>query len=233
MTFDRFLRWLLLTTKLSLFSALLLLPVSLIASLQSPSEALQGESVLYLYLHVPAAVTCFLLYSMMSVGAIGYLIWRLKAAYLFISSALLPCFFMACVTLGTGALWGECTWGTYWVWDARLTSFLFLSLFLALLNIAQQHPRLQQSHRGRQIVASLVLVGLVDVFFVHQSVLWFKTLHQPPSFSLTAPPSMAKEFLQPLFLSTISFSVTAVAVTSARLHQRVYETLPSRYKEAR
>jgi heme exporter protein C len=200
------------TARFLLITSLLLLPVSLVVSLSAPAEALQGQSVLYLFLHVPAVFSCFFLYSMMSAAAIITIVWRIKIAYMLLESCLPLCFFMAALTLTTGALWGKMTWGTYWIWDARLTSFLFLTLYLGLLMLIRQHPRFNSSVRGRHLIALLVLIGVMDLIFVHYSVQWFKTLHQPPSFSLNAPPTMDADFLIPLILSTLCFMSSSVAI---------------------
>lgn len=197
-------------------AALLLLPLALVLSCRSPDEALQGHSVLYLYLHVPAALSCFFLYALMSAAAVVSLVWRLKAAYAFCCASTAPCLLMAIITLSTGSLWGAETWGTYWIWDARLTSFLFLTLFLALLQLLQWHPRLQRTPRSRKIIAGLILVGLVDVFFIHQSVLWFKTLHQPPSITLLAAPTIDSAFLWPLSISCLFFGLSSIGLSLTR-----------------
>lgn len=188
-----------------LLSALILAPIALFLVSRSPHEAVQADSVYYLYLHVPAALCCLALYSLMSFCSLLSLIWRLKPAHWLCCATIKPCLLMAVMTLATGSLWGSVTWGTYWIWDARLTSFLFLTLFLCLLQLLQHLPRFSGSARGRKILASLILIGLADVFFVHQSVVWFKTLHQPPTFSLFKLPTMDWQFLLPLGVSSAVF----------------------------
>lgn len=224
------LRWIVFIARLSLGLALISLPYALFLSLNSPPEVLQGESVLYLYLHVPAALSCFMLYGLMSAGAVSYFIWRLKAAHLLSISCLAPCLFMASITLLTGSLWGKSTWGTYWIWDARLTSFLFLTLYLGLLLVLQGHPQLQKSPRGRQLISGLILVGALDVIFVHQSVIWFKTLHQPPSLTLSQAPTLDRDFLLPLMVSTVAFFASSIGVSLSSLSQALSLALEPRQK---
>lgn len=162
---------------------------------QTPAEDYeQGVSYLIMYVHVPAASMSMMAYGMMAVaGGIG-LIWKMKMAHIVASSIAPVGAMFTLVALVTGALWGKPTWGTYWVWDARLTSELVL-LFLYLGYMALE-TAIEDTRSAARACAILALVGVVNLPIIHFSVEWWNTLHQQASGGLidkkNIDPSMRK-----------------------------------------
>lgn len=187
---------------------------------KAPPDYLQGESVRIMYIHVPAAYMSMMIYVLMAVmGFIG-LVWHLRIAEIMaISSAPIGAMFTA-LALVTGSLWGRPTWGTYWVWDARLTSelvLLFLYLGVIGLYSAYDEPR-----KAARAAALLALVGLVNLPIIHFSVSWWNTLHQPPSLTSsgsTIHPSM----LWPLLTMVVAFKFFYIANLLARARGRLLQ----------
>ncbi|MFT7564345.1 MAG: heme exporter protein C [Bacteroidia bacterium] len=184
--------------------------------LKAPPDFIQGESVRIMYIHVPSAFLSMMIYALMAImGFIG-LVWHVRIAEIMaISSAPVGAVFTA-VALITGSLWGRPTWGTYWVWDARLTSelvLLFLYLGVIGLYSAYDEPR-----KAARAAALLALVGLINLPIIHFSVSWWNTLHQPPSLT-TGGSSIHPSMLWPLLimLAAMNFYYIANLLTRARL----------------
>lgn len=169
----------------------------------APQDARQGNSFRIIYIHVPAAFLALAGYYVMAIaGAIG-LIWKMKLADMVMKSAAPIGAALTAIALFTGAVWGKPTWGTYWEWDARITSMLIL-LFLYLGVIA-----LQYSYRSvdvaNKVSAILALVGTVNIPIIYKSVDWWLTLHQPATIKLTEAPSMHPDMFKPLLLMIVGF----------------------------
>ena len=180
----------------------------------APTDFQQGEAYRIIFIHVPAAWMSMLLYlSIAFWSALGWGLNARMAALLARAVAPTGALFTA-VALVTGALWGQPTWGTWWVWDARLTSELILLLlylgYIALVE-AIDDPR-----RSAQAGALLSLVGALNVPIIYFSVRWWNTLHQGASISMTAAPKMAQTMLQAMLLMTLSFWAYAFAVVFTR-----------------
>ena len=183
-------------------ASLILFPLGLYYGLfASPADYQQSETVRIMYVHVPAAWTALFCYASMAVAGLTHIIWRHTVAGLYIRAACgLGAGFTA-VCLITGSLWGAKMWGTWWVWDARLTSVLilfFLYLGIIALKDAFDHPE-----RGVTACAWLSVIGAVNLPIIKFSVDWWNTLHQPAS--LTSPsrmmdPAMTADFLTPLLI---------------------------------
>jgi heme exporter protein C len=180
----------------------------------APTDATQGESYRIIFIHVPAAWMSMILYLAMAFwAAVG---WALNARMAFnLARALAPTGAMfTFLALWTGAFWGKPTWGTWWVWDARLTSeliLLFLYLgFIALVNSIDDWSRADRAG------ALLALVGAVNVPIIYFSVRWWNTLHQGATISLTAAPKMAHTMLTAMLLMTFAFWAYAFAVVFTR-----------------
>ena len=180
----------------------------------APREAVQGNVQRIMYVHVPAVLTAYLAFGLVLVGSIGYLAtarigWdRLAAA-----AAELGVLFTG-ITIASGSIWGKPTWGTWWTWDARLTSELIL-LFLYLGFIALV-ASIDDVVRGDKAGAVLAIVGAVNVPIIYFSVRWWNTLHQGASVSLTAAPKMAQTMLLAMLLMTLAFWAYAFAVVFTR-----------------
>lgn len=169
----------------------------------APADYQQGEGFRIMYVHVPAALTAMSIYAVMAVSAFITLVWRIKtAAICLLCSARIGVWFTA-LALITGALWGKPMWGTYWVWDARLTSVLIL-LFLYLGLIALQSVIADPTDRERA-TAILALIGSINLPVIHYSVIWWNTLHQGPSITRFAAPAIAPSMLWPLLVMIAAF----------------------------
>ena len=187
----------------------------------APTDATQGEVYRIIFIHVPAAWMSMLLYLVMAFwAAIG---WAFKARLAsMVARAIAPTGAMfTFLALWTGALWGKPTWGTYWVWDARLTSELIL-LFLYLGYIALTEA-IDDVRRADQAGALLAVVGAVNVPIIYFSVKWWNTLHQGASVSLTAAPKMASTMLTAMLIMTFACWAYAFAVVFMRTRAIILE----------
>jgi heme exporter protein C len=187
----------------------------------APTDATQGESYRIIFIHVPAAWMSMLLYLVMAFwAAIG---WAFKARLAsMVARSIAPTGAMfTFLALWTGALWGRPTWGTYWVWDARLTSELIL-LFLYLGYMALVNA-IDDERRSDQAGALLAVVGSINVPIIYFSVKWWNTLHQGATVSLTAAPKMATTMLTAMLLMTFAFWAYSFAVVFTRTRAMVLE----------
>ncbi len=182
------------------FLSVLLLPVCIWSRITSPSDELHGIFVQYLYCHVPCAITGLSLYIGAASFAALYLLWPIKWFFFFIEGLLWPALCTSIFTIISGILWGNISWGIPWVWDMRLTSFLILCIFISFILILLKTPKIMYSKQARFAIAVLILFGLFDVFLTHFSVLWFKTLHQGPVFSIRNGSTIEYDFLWRLSL---------------------------------
>ncbi|MEE8662845.1 MAG: heme ABC transporter permease CcmC [Acetobacter sp.] len=187
----------------------------------APADWQQGDSVRIMYVHVPCAWLASSGYFALALCSLLSLVWRHTLADL-AAAEIGPV--GACVTgicLATGSLWGKPMWGTWWVWDARLTSVLVL-FFLYLGHIALIRA-FDDQQRGYRAAAILALAGAVDLPIIKFSVQWWNTLHQPASITLSKAPTMSHEMLWPLLICTIGFNLGFVAIIIARLRAAVME----------
>ncbi|MFO7528329.1 MAG: heme ABC transporter permease CcmC [Marinobacter sp.] len=167
----------------------------------APKDYLQGNSYRIIFIHVPTAFLAQSIYIMMAVAAVVTLVWRMKLADVFVKAVAPVGLVLTFLALFTGAVWGKPTWGTWWIWDARLTSMLIL-LFLYGGVIALDRA-INDEKSAARAVAVLVLVGVVNIPIIKYSVEWWNTLHQPATFKLTEKPSMPAEMWVPLLLSVL------------------------------
>ena len=182
--------------------ALVCIPAGLIWGLLfAPEHSEQGNSYRIIYLHVPAAALAQTCYMLMAVAGLVSLVWRIKVADVVLKSAAPIGASFCFLALFTGAVWGKPTWGTWWVWDARLTSMLIL-LFLYFGVIALESA-IQDKIIAARATALLAIVGVVNIVIIKGSVEWWNTLHQGATFSLTERPKMAPEMWQPLLVEVI------------------------------
>jgi heme exporter protein C len=187
----------------------------------APTDATQGEVYRIIFIHVPAAWMSMLLYVVMAFwAAIGWAFNARLASMVARSIAPTGALFTF-LALWTGALWGKPTWGTWWVWDARLTSELIL-LFLYLGYIALTEA-IDDPRRADQAGALLAVVGSVNVPIIYFSVKWWNTLHQGASVSLTAAPKMATTMLTAMLIMSLAFWAYAFAVVFTRTRAMVLE----------
>ncbi len=182
-----------------LWSGLLLALVGIVWGLAfAPKDYLQGNSYRIIFIHVPSAFLAQSVYIMMASAAIVTLVWRMKLADVFVKSVAPVGAVLTFLALFTGAVWGKPTWGTWWIWDARLTSMLIL-LFL-YFGVIALGAAISDEKSSARAVAVLVLVGVVNIPIIKYSVEWWNTLHQPATFKLTEKPSMPMEMWLPLLL---------------------------------
>lgn len=202
-------------TPLLLVSGLLVVGVVfLYALVWAPAERLQGDSVRILFVHVPTAWLGMGGWTAIAISSLVELVWRHPLAGLAARAAAVPGAVFTALCLATGSLWGRPAWGTWWEWDGRLTSMLvLLFLYLGYLALAQAVEREGASSR---IPAIFGLVGAINIPIIHYSVLWWNSLHQPPSIS-TGGSAMSPEFLWPLLLGTVGYSLLFGGVVLARM----------------
>jgi heme exporter protein C len=195
----------------------------------SPADYQQGDAFRIIYIHVPAAFASMFVYAVMTSFALMTLVWRIKIADIFLAvSARLGAIFTL-IALITGALWGKPMWGTYWIWDARLTSELIL-LFIYLGVIALRQA-LATKPQQASACALWVLVGAVDLPIIHYSVVWWNTLHQGATLSKLAIPSISTSMLWPLLVMIGAFLLyyfclllQGTRVEMAKLHKHSSQT---------
>ena len=187
----------------------------------APADYQQGDSFRIIYVHVPAAWMSLFIYVVMAGAASIGLIWRMKLAEVIaISSAPIGASFTF-LALVTGSLWGKPMWGTWWVWDARLTSELIL-LFL-YLGVMALYSAVEDKRMASRAAAILAIVGVVNIPIIHYSVEWWNTLHQGPTVTKLSKPSIALEMLWPLLIMALGFTFFYVAAVLMRARVEVLE----------
>ena len=185
----------------------------------SPPDYLQGESVRIMYVHVPSAWMALFIYTVIAAASAVALIWRHPLADLVAKAASPLGASFTALALATGSLWGKPMWGTWWVWDARLTSVLIL-LFLYLGHMALMNA-FDDPSRGRKAAAVLALVGFVNVPIIKFSVDWWNTLHQPASVLRLDGPTIHPDLLWPLLLMGVGFTFFFVTLLLLRVRSEL------------
>jgi heme exporter protein C len=187
----------------------------------APTDAQQGDAYRIIFVHVPAAWMSMVIYVVMAAWAGIGLAFNTRLSFM-MACALAPTgAMMTFLALWTGALWGKPTWGTWWVWDARLTSELIL-LFLYVGYIAL-HGSIDDGRRADRAAALFALVGVVNVPIIYFSVKWWNTLHQGASVSLSRAPSMATTMLTGMLLMALAFWMYSIAMALARVRVIILE----------
>ncbi|MBW9257602.1 MAG: heme ABC transporter permease [Candidatus Thiodiazotropha sp. (ex. Lucinisca nassula)] len=187
----------------------------------APPDYQQGESYRIMYIHVPSAWMSMFIYVVMAVSGLISLVWRIKMTEIVVISSATVGASFTFLALATGSLWGKPMWGTWWVWDARLTSELIL-LFL-YLGIIALHSAIEDKRVAARAVSILALVGVVNIPIIHYSVEWWNTLHQPASVTKFDKPSMDISMLIPLLTMAISFKLYYGAVVLMRARAEIVE----------
>ncbi len=200
--------------------AVVTLAVGLVmAFFTAPADYQQGETVRIMYIHVPAAWVSMLSYLAMTLAALASLVWRhpLAEAALKAAAPLGAAFTFICLV--TGSLWGKPMWGTYWVWDARLTSVLVL--FLIYLGLIALWQTIEEPGRAARAAAVLTLVGFINIPIVKFSVDWWNTLHQPASVFRMGGPTMPPSMLWPLLIMALGYTALFGALHVAATRNEV------------
>lgn len=175
----------------------------------APPDYQQGDAYRIIFIHVPSAWMSMFVYAVMGVAGFVALVWRMKLAEVVaMESAPIGAAFTA-ITLATGSLWGKPMWGTWWTWDARLTSELVL-LFLYLGVIGLYHA-FEDRRQGARAASFLAIVGVINVPIVHYSVVWWNTLHQGSTVNLFGHSKMSPDMLWPLLVVTLATKAYYVA----------------------
>ena len=187
----------------------------------SPPDYQQGNTVRIMYIHVPAAILAQSGYVMMAVAAIVFLVWRIKLADMAIQAIAPLGASITFLALVTGAIWGKPTWGTWWVWDSRLTSTLVL--FFLYVGVMALRAAIERQNNAGRACAILAVVGVVNLPIIKYSVEWWYTLHQPASFSLTEKPAMPTEMWLPLLVMVIAYYLFFFTVWFARLRNEILD----------
>ena len=185
----------------------------------APDDYQQGATVKIMFLHVPSAWLGMLAWGVMTVAALGTLVWRHPLADVTAKAAapIGAAFTLLCLV--TGALWGRPEWGTYWVWDARLTSELIL--FLLYLGVIALWRTVEDPSRAARAVAVLTLVGAIDLPIIKFSVDWWNTLHQSASVFRIGGPTIYLTILIPLLIMTLAFTLLFVALLIATMRNEI------------
>jgi len=183
---------------------ILLLAVGLVwALLFAPQDYQQGNSFRIIYIHVPAALLAQSIYFTMAIAGAIAIVWKMKVADMVAYCCAPVGASMALIALLTGAIWGKPTWGTWWEWDARLTSMLIL-LFL-YFGVMALYSAMEKPESAGRAAAILSIVGLVNIPIIKYSVDWWNTLHQSATFKLTEKPAMPVEMWLPLLIMVLGF----------------------------
>ena len=181
----------------SIFFILLIIALTF-ALILSPPDYLQGDSVRIMYVHVPSAWIGLASFTSIGLLSIAHFIFKIKNLTL-ITKSIAPLGLMfTCLAIVTGSLWGQPTWGTWWVWDARLTSMFILTLFY--IGFIVSHKLTLQEEKANKISSIVAIIGLINIPLIKYSVDWWNTLHQPASIKLTGTSTIHSSMLTPLLL---------------------------------
>ena len=197
--------------KYVLFLFIVVLSIGLVEALVlSPEDYKQSDAVRIMYVHVPAAWITLGIFSSITLLSISGFIFKNKNFFL-ISKSLAPSgFVFNIIALVTGSIWGKPTWGTWWAWDARITSMLILVLFYAMYLIVWRIYDLEE--KVYKISTLVTIVGIINVPIIKYSVDWWNTLHQPASINLLSKSSIHSSMLYPLLLMTAAFALFSLLI---------------------
>ena len=182
------------------YLSLILLAIAFVLGLAfAPKDYQQGDSYRIIFIHVPAAIWSMGVYGSMALAGLIALVWQIRQANLVMISMAPIGLVFAFISLVTGAIWGKPMWGTWWVWDARLTSALVL--FFLYIGVMALYSAFQDKQTGAKAAGVLAVVGVINLPIIHFSVEWWNTLHQGATITKLDKPSMATEMLIPLLLA--------------------------------
>ena len=203
-----------------LISSIVLFSLGLIFSFYlSPEDYQQGSTVRIMYIHVPSAWLALLTYAIMILYSIAALAFRIPFGFI-INTAVAPIgavFTLICII--SGSLWGKPMWGTWWVWDARLTSVAILFiiyLLIIFINLSFENRVVRE-----KVVAIFILVGSINLPIIKFSVDWWNTLHQPATISKLSKPSIDPSMMIPLFIMTFAFTMIGIAIAILRIKTEI------------
>ena len=184
------------------------------ALVYAPKDYQQGDAFRIIYLHVPSAFMSMFIYGFMTFQAGLLLIWRIKLSGIMLKNAAFVGAWMTFMALLTGSIWGKPMWGTWWIWDARLTSeLILLFIYLGILAIYQA---INDQDKAARAMALMTLIGVIDLPIIHYSVYWWNTLHQGQTLTVFAKPKIAGSMLYPLLIMILAFMTYFVALVLSR-----------------
>jgi heme exporter protein C len=185
----------------------------------APADYQQGDGFRIMYVHVPSAFTAMAAYLVMAIAALLTLVLRLKIAAIAMSCSARIGVWFTFLALATGSIWGKPMWGTWWIWDARLTSVLVLFfLYLGFLALQSVIPDTNNRDRASAILA---ITGVINLPIIHYSVIWWNTLHQGPSISQFAAPTIAPAMLHPLLAMIAAFFLFYTVILILRMRSQI------------
>ena len=187
--------------------------------LVAPADYQQGESYRIIYVHVPSAWMSMFVYAVMAAAGLIALVWRTKLSEIVVSECSVIGAMFTALALITGMLWGKPTWGTYWQWDARLTSELIL-LFL-YFGIIAIHSVIEEPRTAARVASILAIIGVINIPIIHYSVTWWSSLHQPNMQLVSKSPSVHPTMLYPLLVMAIAFQLYFVSLLFIRMRNEI------------
>ena len=193
------------------FIFILVLSIGLLEALVlSPEDYIQSHSVRIMYVHVPAAWISIGIFSIIGFLSFGVLLLKIKNFSLIAKSLAPSGLVFNIIALVTGSIWGKPTWGTWWVWDARITSMLILALFYLIYILSWKI--VQSTNQVNKVTSFIAILGLINVPIIKFSVDWWSTLHQPASVNLLSETSIHSSMLIPLVIMTAAFALFALLI---------------------
>ncbi|GAB2703973.1 heme ABC transporter permease [Aliiglaciecola sp. 3_MG-2023] len=203
----------------SISAAITLISGLILGLMFAPADYQQGDSFRIIYIHVPSAITSMSAYAAMAVAALIGLVWQIRTAYMAMIAIAPVGAMMTFIALFTGAAWGKPMWGTWWVWDARLTSELvLLFLYLGVISLYKSFDDKIQAGKAAGVMS---LVGVINLPIIHYSVEWWNTLHQGATISKFDKPSIAPEMFWPLMVNLLAAVLLIGAITLKRLQNEL------------
>ncbi|QPG05047.1 heme ABC transporter permease [Salinimonas marina] len=208
-----------LTPWFAAISAALLIPGTLWGLLFTPADYQQGDSFRIIYIHVPAAMLSMSTYVAMALAALVGIVWQWRTAFMAMIAMAPVGAAMTFIALFTGAAWGKPMWGTWWVWDARLTSELIL--FFLYCGVIALYGTFDDKQQAGKAAGVMALVGVVNIPVIHFSVEWWNTLHQGATITKFDKPSIAAEMLWPLLMNIGGMAMFIATLTCLRLKNEI------------
>ena len=183
-----------------------------------PADIEQQEIYRILFIHVPSAILSELIYLFLAVNGFIYLVWRTKISAIFLNSAISIGLIFTAIVLISGSIWGKPTWGTYWVWDARITStFILLLQYIGLYVLRTSFNSISTSDT---VISIFAIIGAINIPIIKFSVNWWNTLHQGPSITSSGS-TIAGEFLTILILMMISLLFLSYAIFARNIQSEI------------
>jgi len=197
--------------KYILFIFIVVISIGLLEALViSPEDYIQSDSVRIMYVHVPSAWISLGIFSIIAILSFGILILKIKSFPLIVKSLAPSGLLLNIIALVTGSIWGKPTWGTWWAWDARITSMLILALFYLMYILAWRI--FEDREQVNKITSWIAIIGLINVPIIKFSVDWWSTLHQPASINLLSKTSIHPSMLVPLTIMTAAFALFSLLI---------------------